>query len=255
MLPAGAVDAAAIASIPAMAALAAFALRRRYVTARGAVGGVAVGAATALADLRLLAVLVFFFLTSSFLTRLRAQWKASMGLKDVGGRSLRQVVGVGTPIATFAALYLATGREAFLGAAAVSAAAAAADTWASEVGVAYGGTPRYILAPWRRVEPGVSGGVTAVGVAASAAGAVATALVAWRLGLVSSPALAAALGYLGEVLDSLLGATLQVKYRCGEDIRETPAEGCARSGLLSNEAVNLLAGLAVGLAYAALQPP
>jgi uncharacterized protein (TIGR00297 family) len=240
-----------LVAVPSIAALALLALKRGFLTVRGTVSAIAVGSIVAVAHVGLFLLLVAFFLSSSLLTRLRAEWKRAIGLKDVSGRSLRQVAGVGTPIAAFGLLYAAAGDPRFLGAAAVAVAAANADTWASEVGVAYGGRPRHILAPWRTLEPGVSGGVTPVGAAASFTGALFIALLAQLLGVGGPLWKVAALGYLGEVLDSVLGAALQVKYICNGKVSETPAAGCRRRGLLSNEAVNLVSGLAVGALFAA----
>lgn len=236
-------------TIPSIALLALFAMKRRYLTPRGTVVAVVVGSAVALAHTGLFLLMALFFTSSSALTRLRAEWKKAMGLKDVSGRSLRQVFGVGMPIALYALLYMATGRQEFLGAAAVSTAVATADTWASEVGVAYGGAPRYIIAPWRRVDPGVSGGVTPVGMLSSLAGAVFIGVSAQAFGVTSPFWLVAALGYLGELLDSVIGALIQVKYICGGKIYETPTPGCVKKGFVGNEAVNLITGLTTGALY------
>jgi uncharacterized protein (TIGR00297 family) len=152
-----------VITVPSIVALALLALRRGFLTVRGTVSAIAVGTVVAVAHTGLFLLMAFFFLSSSLLTRVRAEWKRAMGLKDVAGRSLRQVIGVGTPIAVYVALYTLTGDSRFLGAATVAVAVATADTWASEVGVAYGGRPRHVLAPWRKLDPGVSGGVTLVG--------------------------------------------------------------------------------------------
>jgi uncharacterized membrane protein len=76
---------------------------------RGTISAIAVGSIVAAAHVGLFLLLVAFFLSSSLLTRLRAEWKRAMGLKDVSGRSLRQVAVVGTPIAVFGLLYAAAG--------------------------------------------------------------------------------------------------------------------------------------------------
>lgn len=235
--------------VPSIAALALLALKKGFLTVRGTVSAIVVGSAVAVAHMGLFLLLVAFFVSSSLLTRLRAEWKRAMGLKDVSGRSLRQVAGVGTPIAVFSLLYVATGDPRLLGAAAVAVAVANADTWASEVGVAYGGRPRHILAPWRTLEPGVSGGVTLVGTAASFAGALFIALFAQLLGVGGPLWKVAIFGYLGEVLDSVLGATLQIKYICNGKVSESPVAGCKRRGFLSNETVNLVSGLVVGTLF------
>ena len=238
-----------VITVPSIVALALLALKRGFLTVRGTVSAIAVGAVVAVAHTGLFLLMALFFLSSSLLTRVRAEWKRAMGLKDVAGRSLKQVIGVGTPIAIYAALYTLTGDSRFLGAATVAVAVATADTWASEVGVAYGGRPRHVLAPWRKLEPGVSGGVTLVGSAASLVGALVIAFLASLLGTGGPVWKVAALGYLGEVLDSVLGATLQVKYVCDGKLAETPAAGCRRRGYLSNETVNLVSGLSVGAIY------
>lgn len=238
-----------LVTIPSIALLALIAMKKQYLTPRGTAVAVAVGSTVALAHVGLFILLALFFVSSSALTRLRAEWKRAMGLKDVSGRSLRQVFGVGTPIALYSLLYVATGRQEFLGAAAVSTAVATADTWASEVGVAYGGVPRYIIAPWRRVDPGVSGGVTPVGMLSSLAGALFIGASAQALGVAGPFWLVAALGYLGELLDSVVGALAQVKYVCGGKVYETPTPGCVKKGFINNEAVNLISGLAAGALY------
>ncbi|MEM1519305.1 MAG: DUF92 domain-containing protein [Pyrobaculum sp.] len=237
-----------LAALSSIAALAVFALWRGFLTPRGAASAIVVGSLAILAHVGLFLLLVWFFVTSSLFTKLKADWKKSIGLKDVSGRSLGQVFGVGTPIALFAFLYILTGDVKFLGAAAVAVAVATADTWASEIGVAYGGAPRYILTPWRRVEPGVSGGVTPVGVLASLAGAFTVGVLAqiftsvdfWKVAL---------LGYVGELLDSVLGAALQIKYICNGAVSETQRAGCVKRGFLTNEAVNLISGVSVGVLF------
>ena len=131
-------------------------------------------------------------------------------------------------------------------------AAAAADTWATEVGLRYGGAPRSLWGG-RRVAPGTSGAVTLVGTGAGALGAVAVAaapLLADPTGLaVPSVAHGAAAGLVGMGLDSLAGATIQAQYRRagGEGYTEhpsTPGERPARGwAAVDNDAVNLLGTL------------
>jgi uncharacterized membrane protein len=114
---------------------------------------------------------------------------------------------------------LATGSLVWSVAYAASFAAANADTWSSEVGVLSRGRPRSILT-WRLVQPGVSGGISALGLLSGAAGSAVVALVgvgALRLFGDPVPLLAAAMaitvgGFSGTVVDSLLGATVQAQY-------------------------------------------
>jgi uncharacterized protein (TIGR00297 family) len=236
----------------AVPALAALAVRRQFLTAGGAAAAAAIGVAIAVMNAALFTLLLVFFVTSSLLTRLRAELKRSLGLRDVAGRGAVQVVCAGAPALAFAALHALTGDSRLLCAAVTAVAAVTADTWASEVGIAYGGTPRFILAPGRRVRPGVSGGVTLVGSVASAAGALTIALLAHAMG-VDAPAWKVALfGYVGELVDSLLGAALQTGYICNGELASGTATSCVRRGALTNESVNLLSGLAAGALSAAV---
>jgi uncharacterized protein (TIGR00297 family) len=113
--------------------------------------------------------------------------------------------------------------------AAGSIAAVTSDTLASEIGQAFGGDPRLIVGG-RRVPPGADGGMTTVGSLAGLGGAAVIGGLAWGLGFLSPAGAVAATiaGFLGNLVDSLLGATLESR------------------GLLSNDAVNLLASGAGG---------
>ncbi len=76
--------------------------------------------------------------------------------------------------------------------------------------------PRLVIPPWRRVQRGTNGGVSAYGTLASVAGALGIGVVfaATASGLslrerLAALALTAAAGTLGSLIDSVLGATLQ----------------------------------------------
>ncbi len=163
-------------------------------------------------------VLLAFFGSSLLLTRL----PGTSG-SDRRGRTGRQVLANGA-VAGLAALLRHRWPNApyvFSGA----IAAAWADTWATELGIRYGGAPR-LLVSGARVPPGTSGGVTLIGTLAGAAGAGLCGLAARMAGIApfSTTALS---GILGMLLDSLLGATVQANDH-----------GPLR---LDNDAVNLLA--------------
>jgi uncharacterized protein (TIGR00297 family) len=131
-------------------------------------------------------------------------------------------------------------------------AAAAADTWATEIGIRYGGAPRALWSG-RPVAPGTSGAVTLAGTAAGTVGAAVVAaapLLADPAGLsVPSVAHGAGAGLVGMGLDSLAGATIQAQYRMagGEVYTEhppTPGPDPVRGwAVVDNEAVNLLGTL------------
>ena len=99
-----------------------------------------------------------------------------------------------------------------------SLCAAAADTFASEVGILSKSRP-VLLWTLEPVHPGLSGGVTLFGYGAASVGALvplaALAVVGSpkALGL-SAVAGAIACGWIGSTVDSLIGATLQAKRQC-----------------------------------------
>jgi uncharacterized protein (TIGR00297 family) len=135
-------------------------------------------------------------------------------------------------------------------------AASAADTWATEIGILYGGTPRSVL-HWRPVPPGTSGAVSVVGSGGAVLGAIGIGTVALLMGWGARIAVAAVIGGLGgAIVDSLLGATVQSRLwcdRCGVQT-EREVHDCGRRtqpirGMpwIDNDLVNFLAGIAGGL--------
>ncbi|KAA0157439.1 hypothetical protein FNF29_00015 [Cafeteria roenbergensis] len=97
-------------------------------------------------------------------------------------------------------------------------ACACGDTWASELGVLSPCRPRLVTSCCLRVvPPGTNGGVSFLGTAASCAGGLFVGALASVLGAVTGcgaawellPAVGAACGFVGSMVDSGLGATLQ----------------------------------------------
>lgn len=180
-------------------------------------------------------------------------------------RDAVQVLANGGPATLFSILHACgpaalanSATSAFYG----SVAAAAADTWATEVGTRWGGLPRS-LTTGRKAAPGESGAITPAGFAASLAASVTIAAVApSTTGCRMSTALScAAGGIVGSVTDSLLGALVQEQRwcnHCGErtELKVHPCGGATRrlSGVpaVNNDAVNLLGVVAGGLTAVAL---
>jgi uncharacterized protein (TIGR00297 family) len=241
-------------------AVAVLAYSRRALTADGAAAAAVVGCVTfARGGVSSAAALLVFFGTSTLLSRLGEGRKQQLPLAQAKGarRDAWQVVangGVATAATALGRRYAATG----------ALAAAAADTWATELGLLARRPPRLITS-LRRVAPGTSGGITLEGLLASAGGAtlVGAAVAAfggdWRM--VRSAALA---GMAGALVDSLLGATLQAVYVCPHCAVPTEAPVHPRCGTqatyqrgfkwMTNDTVNLLATLA-GAAVGHLQTP
>jgi uncharacterized protein (TIGR00297 family) len=230
-------------------------------TASGALGAAVLGTLTvARGGAPATAALLAFFVSSSALSRIgQAHKAAAPRVQEKGAqRDLGQVLANGGTAGAALLFGGAAGRTAFVG----SLAAAAADTWATELGMLAGGTPR-LVTTGLAVPPGTSGGVTGVGWAASAGGALTVGL-AWRIAGGDARGLWTALvaGLLGSLVDSLLGALVQAVYRCPdcgatiETSRHDPrhATGSLIQGVagVSNDVVNLGATLSGAVAGALL---
>lgn len=221
----------------------------RWLTRHGLIAACAVGAGTTWGlGWGGLALLAAFFLSGSLLTQLAER----RGPR----RTARQVLANGG-VAAVAALFGAWT------AAAGAIAAAAADTWATEIGAFSPFSPRLITSG-RRVTRGTSGGITALGTLGGVAGALG---IAWLAHVLAPRGIAAGLstltgaGVAGMLADSLLGATLQGKYRCpacearferGNTVCHEPVVLTGGWRWLDNDGVNLAATLcgaavAVGL--------
>ena len=227
------------------------------------VGGVLVtGAGT-----RGAAALVAFFLSSTVLGRLPGA--AVIGQRRGNERDAVQVLANGGVAALLSLASSSVGREQvrslLLTGIGGAIAAAAADTWATEIGSRSGQLPRSI-ATLRIVAPGVSGGVTPAGLAAAAAGATVIASVATcnlrefpRRVLVRAFPIAVG-GFTGSLVDSVLGATVQeVRFcdHCGLESEQHTHHCGARTRHIrgmpwcNNDTVNAIAS-AVGAATATL---
>jgi len=140
-------------------------------------------------------------------------------------------------------------------------AAAAADTWATELG-SFSPTLPHSITTGAQVESGRSGGITPLGTMGGVLGAITIAGLAGvfapshKLGLPGAM-LGAGAGIVGMLTDSLLGATLQGSYTCPVcnavteqgDPCHAPVRLTGGVPWLDNDAVNL-AGSSVGAVVA-----
>jgi uncharacterized protein (TIGR00297 family) len=195
------------------AAVAALAYRAGALTRSGALAAWGVGAMVfGVGGWLWAAALLTFFGTSTALSRWRRRAKETLGYEKGGRRDAGQVLANGgvaalcalLPLA-FPALGMAHAHLLFLAA----LAAANADTWATELGSALGGHP-YDLRTGKPAPPGTSGAVSLLGTLAALAGAGLIGLYAGG-GVGWGTVTAAGLG--GAFLDSLLGATVQARWR------------------------------------------
>jgi uncharacterized protein (TIGR00297 family) len=244
------------AQVVAVAFFSWIAYRKGWLTVEAAAAALALGAAIVVStNVLWLLVLLSLLAFTSLATRFRYQEKQARGTAEAkgGARRVKNVLANGlapTLVAAATPLLLGLGgAEDWAHIAALTflsaVAAAGADTMASELG---GLSDRvYLITTLRRVPPGTDGGVSVAGQGAAILGAgLITATGALLLGIVQpllgGPALqltplALAIpvlaGFAGCQVDSLLGATLELR------------------GLVNKEEVNLLgitAGAALGFA-------
>ncbi|MEM1128556.1 MAG: DUF92 domain-containing protein [Bacteroidota bacterium] len=209
-----------VVALAAGGAFAAGTYRVRVLSRSGAVAGGGLAASlVAAGTLTWIAPAVTFFVLSSALSKVGRAAKAQARTHEAKGdvRDAAQVLANGGVAWGCLLLAFIAPGPAWYAAYVGAWAAAAADTWATELGTWLGGTPRSVLTG-ARLTPGASGGVTGVGTLASVAGAASVGLAAWATApasheggaLVAGVVLA---GGLGALADSVLGATVQARYR------------------------------------------
>jgi len=171
-------------------------------------------------------LLLAFYLLGGAFTRYGYSQKHKLGIAQSHGgrRGYKNVYSNSLVPLVLAICFGVYGNDVFIFAFIASVATANGDTLASEIGETSRSKPRMITT-LKETQPGVDGGVTPLGEAASLAGAIIIGLLATGMGMagVFGIVVAAIGGFLGTNFDSLLGATLQSR------------------GILSNNGVNLVA--------------
>ena len=269
-----------LGGIGGSAAIGALAYRRGSLSRAGVAGAVLVGTAIIAAGGALpAALLLTFFVSSSALSHWRRDRKRAAAAEFAKGerRDVWQVAANGG----VAALLALAGRRwpatpwfpALVGA----LATVNADTWATVVGMLSRRPPR-LVTTLRRVPAGTSGGITPLGTLAGLLGAGLVGAVAalappspapgrygrsGRFGILGRAIVA---GLSGSLADSLLGATLQGRYRCPACgvLTERARHRCGTPTILvggwrwlNNDAVNLASsalGAATGWFLATRRP-
>lgn len=198
-------------------AMIAFAHKRKALTLGGIIAAIILDVAisAALGNFGF-AVLLAFFVIGIIADKIKKHYKKARQnvSKPSECRNYVQVLSNGLAAAICALLYTITANHAFLIGFVAALAEALADTMASGIGFVAGKA----FDPFRMkpCKPGLSGGMSLLGTVASLAGASIIALIALAFGAISSfdMIIVIASGFLGGVLDSLLGSLVQVKYRC-----------------------------------------
>lgn len=256
------------------------AMKRSSLDYTGALGAMVVGFVLTLANLSFLFALFAFFITSSNLTRWKGNIKKHLDpdYKEGGQRNWVQVLcngGIPTELALLYMIEIGPGEVpvdfgkqysaswlclSLLG----SLACSTGDTWASEVGPILSTKRPRLITTWREVPTGTNGGVTPVGLMASFLGGITVggAYFISQMLFVSDLHLAVpqwpvivyagAAGFLGSLLDSLLGASMQYSGY-DESINKIVSyeskttRRISGKAILDNNAVNLFSSLIVAL--------
>ncbi|MCX7570993.1 DUF92 domain-containing protein [Tumebacillus sp. DT12] len=245
--------------------IAGLAYWKRSLSGSGFAMAVAVGTVLyAAGSLAWFGTLIAFFVSSSLLSKWKHRQKAAVEstYEKSGRRDAGQVLANGG-LAALLVLANAVAPHPLWWAAFIGVmATVTADTWATEIGGLSRVPPRSIRT-LRPVAPGTSGGITGLGLLASVLGGLFIGLVAALLLLIQPSQSAEHLvplallgGLVGSLTDSWLGATVQRLNRCPVCHRELEAarhcgtETHYHRGVrwLNNDAVNLIASAAGGLA-------
>ena len=271
--------------------IALLARRKKALTVDGAIAAFVLG--TALMSINggwlYWSAMVVFFLTGTAVSRLgRERKRKFVPMHEHGSeRNWVQVVSNGGVGLVAAILCSVTEQGAFAIAAVISFAAANADTWGSEIGVLSRRAPRSILTG-REITAGMSGGITVEGTFASLFGSLVIAVWFGLLALVAllvsgsqagtssivrllgTSSVIVVFGFLGSIIDSILGASIQAQYvTAGDGSQQQQGEPTERAGgpngpntlvrgvrFVTNDVVNLVsvavASAAGGLFYAAV---
>lgn len=219
--------AAVIASVMLLTGIVSF--KRKSVSFSGALAAVLVGFAVTW-GLRLegFIILFTFFIVSDIAGKLRrkkVRRKDGVETKE-GPRDMSQVLANGLMAALASIWWLFSGSDAALIMFGAALAESFSDTIAGETGRLSASGPVSIVT-FRPVEPGTSGGVTALG---ALSGFMASALISTMWALLFRPGRAVfgascicIAGFAGSIVDSLLGALVQAVYRDPEGKRTEKA--------------------------------
>jgi uncharacterized protein (TIGR00297 family) len=188
--------------------------------------------------------LIAFFLLGSIASKIKNTSKivAEQRQEKGGARTWKQVIANSFPALVLAWLFkFFPTQDYFILLSFAVFAAAAADTISSEIGMLSSQKAFHILT-WKEFPKGLSGGVTLLGIFAGIMGSLLISLFVLIDYSFKELVFVFILGVLGTIIDSILGASLQRKYRndSGDLVEEKTQSEKPTMGLkfISNNAVN-----------------
>lgn len=229
-------------------------------TRGGAIGAVLLGILTGMSfGWKGILLIAVFFGTSNGLGKLSKRKKQTEAeiVQKGDRRDFAQVLANGGVAIISASLYYGSREPLFLVTFISSMAVATADTWASEIGPHSKTEPIHLL-QGRRVNAGTSGAVSIIGTLGALSGSAIVAVCAiflwnditWKDGIYITM-----IGFVGAMVDTLLGGSIQAKYKCEECLIQTEKLfHCGQKTrhyrgirLINNDAVNFLSILIAAL--------
>lgn len=207
---------------------------RKSLTVSGSIGAIILGSGIyATSGLYGGTIMILFFVSSSLLSKYKKNLKSDVAKQfdKTGNRDIFQVFANGGIGLIYSIIYYVTKDPIYLVPIGISFAASNADTWATELGVLNHGKP-ISLRTFKRVDNGTSGAISFLGTLSGYLGAqfigIASVVIAYILKLdmsnysymiiLKSVTLG---GFIGCIIDSILGATLQGVYYCDSLQKET----------------------------------
>ncbi|MBU1680945.1 MAG: DUF92 domain-containing protein [Bacteroidetes bacterium] len=203
--------------------------------------------------------ILLFFILSSLLSKLRLKvnLKVESYFNKSGVRDYLQVAANGGLGGLLVILNVFDDNPIYYIIYLASLAAVCSDTWATEIGTLKE-TDTYNILNFKKIEQGMSGGISLIGTLGGMVGGSIIALSGYFWfdnNLLISLILITSAGIAGSLFDSFLGAKFQIQYKCGECDRITEKKNhCNKESLrfrglgwLDNDMVNLFAGIFGGI--------
>lgn len=208
-------------------------------------------------------LMLVFFISASIISKIGKSKKKSLDRihEKSDSRDFIQVIANGGVALICLVIFQITKDIRFFIASAVSFATSNSDTWASEIGVLSKGKTISIITG-KRIEKGVSGGVSLLGTLSAMLGATIIGVsytilyiftFEYDKNILKILLLVIVLGFLGSIVDSILGVTIQGHYvdELNGNVTEKKFNGRKENRLISgyrfinNDVVNILSNLIV----------
>ncbi len=156
-----------------------------------------------------------YFALGSIVTKLKFKEKEEKGIEEKrsGARGYENVLGSGATASIFSILSLLSGYNYLYNIGFVSSIATKlSDTFASEVGKAYGRNC-YLITNFKKVDPGTEGAISIEGTFAGILGSILLSLISVELGIIELKEVPNVIlsAFIATTIESYLGATIQGK--------------------------------------------